>query len=721
MAATTVWSREFTCFVTQVRIGSVALSSDYSDSQAGSHNEAGSAADQRAYLVLQSAGRWSDVFRLSPPAEAVIGRTSANQIVIRSDQASRRHARIFWSDEAWNLEDLGSRNGTFLNGQRIAEATGLRDTDLIDVAGYTIQFTRRIEGSSANGSANAGAASQVTDDQITMEMDPDAITDRRRHSHYLRGGISSASSGPGRNQTQREQSQREAADASARQLLQLAFTLARCDQASAAVDIAMDLLADVVQLNTVGAYVTPAKKSTSGDGIASVDQLSLVAARQSGQRSYRRPPDGLVKTVAAKDGQAVLARNVLGDRELATENSHGEIDVESVILSPVRDRDGVLRGLLHLTTAGGEQPMASDDLEFVVATSEILAECLSSLSTRKKLSHSLRRSRQKIRQLQEQLGDKVQIIGNSESVEKVIEQVSLVAPTNTTVLVRGESGVGKELVAAAIHHSSSRRDGPLVCMNCAALSSSLLESELFGHEKGAFTGATDRKQGKFEMADGGTLMLDEIGEMSEEIQAKFLRVLEGHAFERVGGQNPIKVDVRVIAATNRDLQAMVTEGEFRQDLFYRLHVVEIVVPPLRKRGKDVLHLAGHFLQGFNRDIGRKIEGFTEAAQKRLLTYSWPGNVRELKNVIERAVVLNTKQVIDDVDLSLSPAKRGGQIDPSANTSAGDVEVTLAEIERNHIETVLRHTGGNKSRASSILGIERSTLDRKLKRFAKDDA
>jgi Nif-specific regulatory protein len=370
--------------------------------------------------------------------------------------------------------------------------------------------------------------------------------------------------------------------------------------------------------------------------------------------------------------------------------------------------------VIHLTTAIGGTPLGGEDLEFVVAASEILAESLGNLSDRLRLDRSLRQSQRQIKQLQQRLGDKVRILGSSQPIGDVIEQVALAAPTNATILIRGESGVGKELVASALHHASARKNGPLVCLNCAALSPTLLESELFGHEKGAFTGATERKQGKFEAADGGTLMLDEIGEMSAETQAKFLRVLEGHPFERVGGHQPIQVDVRVVAATNRDLQAMVREGTFRQDLYYRLHVVEIVVPPLRQRGKDCLHLAEHFLQQFNQEMGRKIEGFTEAARKRLLAYSWPGNIRELKNVIERAVVLNTSGQIDESDLALTPALEAG----SAAAAAGDlVEMTLAQLEQAHIERVLRHTGGNKSRAAAILGIERSTLDRKLKRFS----
>ncbi|WP_233148662.1 sigma-54 interaction domain-containing protein [Rhodopirellula sp. MGV] len=389
-----------------------------------------------------------------------------------------------------------------------------------------------------------------------------------------------------------------------------------------------------------------------------------------------------------------------------------------MILAPVIDRDKKLLGMLHLLTTDSDTVFDSDDLGFVLAVAEILAESLRNLSVRGKLDRSLRRSQKQIKALREQLGDKVQIVGQSDAVRQIIEQVSMAAPTGATVLVRGESGVGKELVASAIHYASGRANGPLVCLNCAALSPSLLESELFGHEKGAFTGATDRKAGKFESADGGTLMLDEIGEMDLDLQAKLLRVLEGHPFERVGGHQPIKVDVRVVAATNRDLQAMVGEGKFRQDLFYRLHVVEILVPPLRDRGKDIVLLAEHFLAGFNEKMGRRINAITPAAQSILLDYPWPGNIRELRNVIERAVVLNATESIDTKHLLLTPAAVGGSA-PAAAASDSPVETSLADLEKAHIERVLRHTEGNKSRAASILGIERSTLDRKLKRFAKD--
>jgi DNA-binding NtrC family response regulator len=258
-------------------------------------------------------------------------------------------------------------------------------------------------------------------------------------------------------------------------------------------------------------------------------------------------------------------------------------------------------------------------------------------------------------------------------------------------------------------------------LNCAALSESLLESELFGHERGAFTGATERKMGKFEASDGGTLMLDEIGEMSPTIQAKFLRVLEGHAFERVGGSEPIQCDVRVIAATNRDLEREVAEGNFRRDLYFRLHVLEIFVPALRKRPEDISELSHHFLLKFNSETGRKIRGFTVEAMEQMLRYRWPGNVRELKNVIERAVVLSRAEQIDVEDLTLSKLSTAGDTAEISPAAANEFEpVSLEELERRHILATLNSTGWNKSQTSRILGIERSTLDRKIDRYRLEE-
>jgi two-component system response regulator AtoC len=298
------------------------------------------------------------------------------------------------------------------------------------------------------------------------------------------------------------------------------------------------------------------------------------------------------------------------------------------------------------------------------------------------------------------------IITKSSRMQQVIEVIKVVAKSNATALITGETGTGKELVARAIHSQSHRRDRPFVAVSCAALPESLLESELFGHEKGSFTGAYAQKKGKFEVANRGTLFLDEIGEMSANTQVHLLRVLEEKEFNRVGGNEPIKVDVRVISATNRDMKQAVAEGKFREDLYYRLNVVNIELPPLRERTEDILLLAQHFLKRFALENQKKITGFSPQATDFLLKHNWPGNVRELENAIERAVILSKNSVIEAADLSrqnLMPA--GSNTSPVPN---------LKQVEKDHIQNVLNETGGNYTEAASILGISRMTLYNKAK-------
>jgi Nif-specific regulatory protein len=352
------------------------------------------------------------------------------------------------------------------------------------------------------------------------------------------------------------------------------------------------------------------------------------------------------------------------------------------------------------------QGLDADDLEFAVAVARHLGAALHQLQVQTELTVENRA-------LRDQLRVESELVGESRSIQEIESQIGRVADTAATVLIRGESGVGKELVARAIHFSSPRKAGPFVCLNCAALTETLLESELFGHEKGAFTGATEKMVGKFEAADRGTIFLDEIGEMNVNTQAKFLRVLEGHPFERVGGNTPIKVSVRVVAATNQPLEQAVRAGAFRKDLFFRLQVVEIRVPPLRERRADVAVLAEHFLQRFVREMGRRIKGFTPAAMNKLRDYHWPGNVRELRNVIERAVALGTGPTLDADDLWLLSLDAVG---PSPQAEAAYRSMSLADLEKEHILRTLSHTDWNKSQAATILGIERSTLDRKIKGY-----
>lgn len=305
-----------------------------------------------------------------------------------------------------------------------------------------------------------------------------------------------------------------------------------------------------------------------------------------------------------------------------------------------------------------------------------------------------------------------QMIGKSEKMMKIANLVEQVAPSKTSVLILGENGVGKEVVANMIHDLSNRKNNPFIKVHCAALSENLLESELFGHEKGAFTGAIKEKKGRFELADSGTIFLDEIGEISPNIQVKLLRVIQEKAFERVGGEKTVNVDVRIIAATNRNLKKEVEEGRFREDLYYRLNVVQITVPPLRERKEDILLMISSFIRDFSKENGKEIEEITKKAQTALYNYDWPGNVRELRNVLEAAVVLSKDGVIDINDLP--PYFKND--DEHGNFLKIKIPATMAEIEKEAIISTLAMANGNKSKTAEMLEMNRKTLYAKLNEF-----
>jgi DNA-binding NtrC family response regulator len=301
------------------------------------------------------------------------------------------------------------------------------------------------------------------------------------------------------------------------------------------------------------------------------------------------------------------------------------------------------------------------------------------------------------------------LVSKNAAMQKVFDLARTAARSNSTILVLGESGTGKEVVSRAIHAESPRAVGPFVAVSCAALTETLLESELFGHERGAFTGAVARQRGKFEAAHRGTLFLDEIGDITAKLQLDLLRVLEDRRFTRVGGTEPIEVDVRIIAATNRDLQRAVAEGSFREDLFYRLNVIPIHLPPLRERKEDLPLLVDDLLEKLSVEMGRRIEGLSHDAMAMLMAHDWPGNVRELRNALERAAVVASGTVIQTGDLGL--------VKPSTPTEAvASALGTLESVERQHIQTVLEHTRGNITQAARILDIDRVTLYNKIKKY-----
>jgi Nif-specific regulatory protein len=673
---------------------------------------AGGDAALLAYLVIREGSKWSDVFRLVPGRTVTIGRAPTNQIVIKDEQCSRHHAEIFITQGKWTLRDLDSRNGTAIGAQRVRGDYTLAPGDVVRIAHVQLAFVHDISSAFGDGVGLGRREFDEADETVAVRQDfsdsdvldseelTTTITDRRRQTRYLEP----------RETQHHDDANIPKVGRAATMLCRLAFELANQNDITSAANLALNGLFEQTNVDAGAVLMVPRDVQPP----IGVNDLQVVASRTDDRPAYHRVTNFLAMTVL-RDGEAVLARNIEGDSQLGTRDSKGEILATSVICAPIRRGANVI-GLIHLYSTGSERLLDPDDLEFTLAVADNVALALIKLEERQELAENLQLSKSEIDQLRRRLGDESSIVGSSEQMLRVHQQIAAAAPARATVLIRGESGVGKELVARAVHFASPRKQGPFVCLNCAALTESLLESELFGHERGAFTGATDRKIGKFEAAHDGTLMLDEIGEMSPAIQAKFLRVLEGHPFERVGGNKAIKVDVRVIAATNRDLEKAVAENQFRRDLYFRLHVFDIYVPPLRKRPEDVVELAEFFLDRFSAETGRRLEGFTPQAIAQLRAYRWPGNVRELKNVIERAVLLAPGRLIDVGDVALSNLSTASESGVTIGPRNSYEPTTLADIERGHILATLNATGWNKSRTAAILGIERSTLDRKIRRY-----
>lgn len=628
-----------------------------------------------AYLILCLDDGYGEVYPLHASARSTLGRAPTNRVVLKDELCSREHAEVYRNDGHWCVRDLDSLNGTRLNNIAVTQERLLEPRDEIGVGRSRLVFVEDM--------------AQLPDLPRSPRPgdDPIAIRKRVAEPRFLKAAETTLD---GKTTVMQGESARLERDLS--RLYRLALDMGSAADLEALVQVVLDCLLEALPAD-VGAVLT------IGEG----RELGLLAYRHRDPavQTYHKVSQFVSSEVLATR-EAVLAEDVARNEDLSKRESLAELKASSLICAPIRAGDDVL-GLIHLYCIKRDHALDADDLEFTMAVAKQLGNALKQLRVRESLTTENT-------SLRTQLQIESELVGDSKTIQDIESQISRVAATQATVLVRGESGVGKELVARAIHWSSPRKGGPFVCLNCAALTETLLESELFGHEKGAFTGATEKMIGKFEAADKGTIFLDEIGEMSLGTQAKFLRVLEGHPFERVGGNTPIKVNVRVVAATNQPLEQNVHAGTFRRDLFFRLQVVEMRVAPLRERPGDVPILAEHFLKRFVRETGRRIKGFTPAALAKLRDYKWPGNVRELRNVIERAVALGLGPTIDADDIWLS------SLDAALGAGGEAVyrELSLADLERDHILHTLHHTEWNKSRAAEILGIERSTLDRKIK-------
>lgn len=640
-----------------------------------------------AYLVVRKGAQFGRVYELEPGKKFLLGRAESNAVVLDDDLCSRFHAEIYRSATGqWMARDCGSRNGTKLNEHPLEKDHPLSVNDEIVIGRNRLVFVTHLSELTESDPVAGPAGHEIVSRLL--------LSTRYDNGETMLPPSDAESHNTGPTQPEGPLHKKMAKDLAF--LYRLALSMGQASQFQELASIVLSGILEATNADCAAILGHPQQGNKREWRVLSYQNPPMQ------EHPIILPPVNIVKEVQSSK-QAVLAMS----RNRFQASSSSTKSVGSFILAPVKQGDAI-EYLLYIYCATPLHVLQQDALELTVAISKQLAVSLQGMRRHEDLEQENQR-------LRAQIASEVQLVGQSPAIEAILAQISKVASTNATVLIRGESGTGKELVARAIHLASLRRSAPFVCLNCAALPETLLESELFGHEKGAFTGATERKIGKFEAAHGGTIFLDEIGEMPANAQAKLLRVLEGHAYERIGGSEQVKVNVRVLAATNRPLEEAIRQNRFRSDLYYRLQVVEMRVPSLRERKYDIPLLAEYFLNRFKQEIGRKITGFTKAAMEKLEQHTWPGNVRELRNVIERAVALSDGGELDADDLWLSPVTLTGS-STEHKLTGGYRPLTLDLMEKEHILSTLRHVNWVKSQASMILGIERSTLDRKMKSY-----
>lgn len=541
-----------------------------------------------ARLVISSGKHTGDIFELRD-GETIVGRESASQIRLNDASVSRRHCSIEKRGEDFFITDLDSLNGTLVNGTD-AKDTLLKNGDQIVIGDFIFTFFDKTNG-------NLTISSRVFLDKTEYRLPKNSILLRIE----------------------------DAISAMARDLTAFLKISAKINAIYDINELQTELLRQIFEVvpATEGAILLLDESEEAPEmiGLNRANDHKIISVSQT------------VVQMVLREKTLILANDVAAEENLARAESLVLSGTLSLLCVPLVLFDKTI-GAIYLST---DQPNANFDeshLRFLTAIAQIASVAIENAKNLAWLKNE--NARLRTEHLTQQ-----NMIGESDAMQKVFRFITKAAPTDSNVLISGESGTGKELAARAIHLNSLRKDAPFVAINCAALTETLLESELFGHEKGSFTGAVAQKKGKIEIAQSGTLFLDEIGEMAISLQAKLLRVLQEREFERVGGTRPIKADIRLIAATNRDLEAEIKSGNFRQDLFYRLNVVQFTMPSLRDRKEDITLLADAFLQKFSKKLNRKLRGISAKAKKILLAYDFPGNVRELENTIERAVVLGS--------------------------------------------------------------------------------
>ena len=610
------------------------------------------------------------VFSLAE-GEFSIGRDPSNQISLLDSLVSRRHCIIRKEAEAFRLVDLESRNNTFVSGVPVRERV-LVPGDQIRVGNSVLVF----QGPAGESSTDASL-------QLDATPAPGAATVilRKEDALYLQpprpDGL------PATPKTVRDLNM----------LLDFSRTLNSARGLAALQDKALEGVLAAVPADHAAILLT----EDGADGFSSITGRDRrLGANQSIHASQT------ILTRVLKENLAVLSSDVQSDDSYREAESLLERRVHSVLAVPLEVQGKVL-GVMYLEASSAGSRFDSDLLQLVTTLGNITAMAIENARHLERLDGENRR-------LHEELNIHHSMIGESKAMREVYEFVSRVAGRDSTVLISGESGTGKELVARAVHLNSPRVDKPFVAINCAAITETLLESELFGHERGAFTGAVAQKKGKLEVAEGGTVFLDEIGELALAMQAKLLRVLQEREFERVGGTRPIKLDVRLIAATNRDLKEASRTGVFRSDLYYRLNVVSLQMPALRERREDIPLLAAFFAAQHSEKVKRRVAGISPEARACLMRYEWPGNVRELENAIERAVVLGSTEVILAEDLPDSILEETAASGQPVNALAEGIR----EAKKVLIERAIEQANGNYTEAAKILGVHANHLFRLIR-------
>jgi Nif-specific regulatory protein len=628
--------------------------------------------------LLVVAGPSKESLVVLPESEATVGRDPTNLLALADPSVSRKHCLLRRDDGRFQIRDLDSRNGTLVNGVAVKEHW-LRHGDEIATGDSVFLFLVEDED-------RARPLNQVEFDDAQPTSETKVIQPKEvvyfQPDRLLRELPAKA---------------------------QLARNLNALLKISRVVHAIRDLEELQAQLLDLIFEVVPAGRGAIllSDGPSQDFNCLYARTRQTGQPQLVRVSRTIARQVM-KENVAILGVDVASSNALRDVESLAISEVRSLLCVPLSVFDRII-GCIYLDNASAANRFTEDHLQLMAAVAGISAVALDNARRLQWLEQENQRLTNEVRQEQS-------LVGDSPRMKQVFQFVGRAAPTDTTVLIDGESGTGKELAARALHRNSPRANKPFVAINCAAIPETLLESELFGYEKGAFTGATTQKKGRLEAAEGGVIFLDEIGELAPALQVKLLRVLQEREVERVGGTHPIKIDIRLIAATNRDLQEAVRSGEFRQDLFYRLNVMALTMPPLRERREDIPMLTRHFVQKFATRCRVKVKPVSREAMAALVHYEWPGNVRELENAIERALVMGSSDAVLVEDLPESLLEQ----DSPEEMHEGKYHASVKELKKRLIIDSVEQTRGNYVEAAAIMGVHPNYLHRLIRTLGIKD-